>query len=81
MNSVADGLIESAERSVALAKTHPIEVRRALSASYYAVYHALARAFADALIGSDKEDRPNHAWTEVYRGLDHSNCATLARSP
>jgi len=76
MINVAVALIESAARSLDLASTHPIEARRAVSASYYAVYHALAKAFADALIGEDAETRPKNAWLEVYRGLDHSACLT-----
>ena len=49
-------------------------LRRAISTAYYAVFHALARMCADALVGDVEADRPNKAWVEVYRGLDHGKC-------
>lgn len=79
MINVAAALIESAARSLELALDHPIEARRAVSACYYAVYHALAKAFADALIGVDPATRPQKAWVEVYRGLDHAACLTACK--
>ncbi|WP_166507224.1 hypothetical protein [Frigidibacter mobilis] len=48
-------------------------LRRAISSSYYALFHALARAFANAIVGED-EGRPRKAWVEVYRGVDHGAC-------
>lgn len=79
MMDVAAALIESAGRSLVLAAQHPIEARRAVSACYYAVYHALAKAFADALIGADEDNRPQKAWVEVYRGLDHAACLNACK--
>jgi hypothetical protein len=79
MIDVAAALIESAGRSLVLAAQHPIEARRAVSACYYAVYHALAKAFADALIGADEDKRPQKAWVEVYRGLDHAACLNACK--
>ncbi|MFO1165422.1 MAG: hypothetical protein U1E55_09650 [Paracoccus sp. (in: a-proteobacteria)] len=46
-------------------------MRRSVSAAYYAVFHHLARTCADVLVGTSKAKRPNKAWVEVYRGLDH----------
>ena len=50
------------------------QLRRAVSSCYYSVFHALAKACADALVGSDQANRSDDAWVEVYRGLDHGKC-------
>lgn len=80
MTDIADALIVSARRSLALADEQPIEARRALSCAYYAVYHGLAKSFADALIGEDPQNRPQRAWVEAYRGLDHATCAQACKA-
>lgn len=46
-------------------------LRTAVSRSYYALFHALARSSADALIGGEGSDRTNRAWHQAYRSLDH----------
>lgn len=46
-------------------------LRRAVSASYYAVFHALCRSNADALVGKGAA-RPTRAWMQTYRALDHA---------
>ncbi|SEN18493.1 hypothetical protein SAMN04488103_103311 [Gemmobacter aquatilis] len=74
MTDNASGLLRAAHRSLAAANEDDFEFRRAISASYYAVYHQLAQSFADALVGEVEDERPNRAWIEVYRGLDHSAC-------
>ena len=48
-----------------------IELRRAVSCAYYAMFHALARCCADTLIGSSAEDRASEEWRQVYRSLAH----------
>lgn len=50
------------------------DLRRAISTAYFAVFHALARVSAHSLVGEDREERPNRAWVEVYRGLSHGSC-------
>lgn len=49
------------------------DLRRAVSTAYFAVFHALAKASANALVGHEREKRPNRAWIEVYRGLSHGS--------
>jgi hypothetical protein len=44
-------------------------LRRSLSATYYALFHALAKMCADELIGVTKAD--SEAWVRVYRALEH----------
>lgn len=70
---LASGLLDSAKSLVPANGRKPkqADLRRAVSAAYYAVFHELARTCADALVGKTKSRRPNKAWVEVYRGLDH----------
>ena len=53
-----------------------IELRRAVSCAYYAMFHALARCCADTLIGSSEEDRVSDEWRQVYRSLSHGYVMT-----
>ena len=47
------------------------ELRRAVSAAYYALFHALARCCADTLVGATPASRSRTAWTQTYRALEH----------
>ena len=47
------------------------ELRRALSAAYYALFHTLAGNCADMLVGSRSSTRTRQAWRQTYRALDH----------
>ena len=47
------------------------EMRRAISAAYYAMFHALARCCADTLVGSTPARRSRRAWRQTYRALEH----------
>ena len=44
---------------------------RAVSATYYAMFHHLARSAADLLIGTRGADTSGPAWRQVYRALEH----------
>ena len=46
------------------------ELRRAVSAAYYALFHALALSCANLLSGTDRS-RPS--WEQIYRGLEHGH--------
>ena len=46
-------------------------LRRAVSTTYYAMFHALARCCADLIIGGSRAERSKAAWTQVYRALEH----------
>lgn len=75
MNDIAAGLLAAAEQALDPGGgAEEVVIRRAVSSCYYAVYHALAKAFADTLIGGEAETRPDSAWVEIYRGLDHNTC-------
>ena len=53
--------------------TEPLEdsLRRAVSTAYYAMFHALSASNADSLMGTPHDAISQHAWTRVYRGLEH----------
>ena len=46
-------------------------LKRAVSAAYYAMFHALCRSNADTLVGADNDPLARVAWTRIYRALDH----------
>ena len=47
-------------------------LRRAVSTAYYAMFHALASSNADCLVGTPYDALTEHAWSRVYRGLNHN---------
>jgi uncharacterized protein (UPF0332 family) len=59
-----------------------VDLRRSISASYYALFHAILGTSADFLIG--KAHRRSAAYLVVYRSLDHTKlkrvCDDLRRS-
>lgn len=71
---LADGHLSVAKRLATTKRPSQSEIRRSISSSYYAVFHALARTCANSLVGRTPSQRPNKAWVEVYRGLNHSVC-------
>ncbi len=71
---LADGHLAVARRLAMTRRPTQSEIRRSISSSYYAVFHALARTCANSLVGRTPSQRPNKAWVEVYRGLNHGVC-------
>lgn len=71
--TLAQGFVSAARALVPDTARRPRQahLRRAVSAAYYAAFHELARTCADALVGATRSRRPNKAWVEVYRGLEH----------
>ncbi len=53
------------------------DLRRAVSTAYYAVFHFLSKAAADALVGSTKGGSAAH--TIVYRAFEHRRMHTACR--
>ena len=55
---------------------------RAVSAAYYALFHALAQSCADTLAGSTPVNRTRPGWRQTYRALEHGlarrQCANRA---
>ena len=61
---------------------------RAVSASYYALFHTLAGCGADLIAGATRNSRSQPAWEQTYRGLEHGharnqcrNASVMARFP
>ena len=71
---LADGHLAVAKRLATTKRPSQSEIRRSISSAYYAVFHALARTCANSLVGRTPSQRPNKAWVEVYRGLNHGVC-------
>ena len=46
-------------------------LRRAVSTTYYALFHCLAVCCADMLVGGPGSDRSRAAWRQTYRALRH----------
>jgi hypothetical protein len=80
-------LIEHAERLATAAARRPYQadLRRATSAAYYALFHALAQTAADTLIGTTAQHRASETWRRVYRSLEHGfakgQCQARRNSP
>ncbi len=67
-----DHLFEQAERLIVPPPAGPprqVDVRRAMSSAYYAVFHALLTAAADEFVGKTKHATPEYAL--VYRSINH----------
>jgi predicted LPLAT superfamily acyltransferase len=82
-----DELISQARRLAQSSRARPkqADLKRAVSAAYYAVFHAFAKNCADCMVGTVKKTRPNKAWVQVYRSLDHkfakAACAKVRGMP
>ena len=46
-------------------------LRRAVSTTYYALFHCMAQSGADLIVGGSGADRSQPAWRQAYRALDH----------
>ena len=48
-----------------------IDLRNAVRATYYAMFHALALTCANTLVGASGATRNRQAWRQTYRALNH----------
>ncbi|MBC6428578.1 MAG: hypothetical protein GDA55_05055 [Cellvibrionales bacterium] len=48
-----------------------VDLRRAVSTTYYALFHTVCRSAADLLIGANPASRSNPAWRQMYRAINH----------
>jgi len=51
-------------------KPQQVDLRRAVSTAYYAMFHCICRAYANSPLGSSKT-RIDDAWFHAYRSLSH----------
>ena len=52
---------------------------RAISNSYYALFHTLTRCGADELAGKTRASRSQPAWEQIYRSLEHGHARNQCR--
>lgn len=62
-------------------KPRQSDLRRAVSTAYYALFHALCRNCADALVGTVGANRSDAAWRQAYRSLDHGRARDRFDNP
>ena len=75
-----DHLFDQAEKLIAAPAAGPprqVDLRRAVSTAYYAVFHYILTAAADEFIGVTK--RNTALYTLVYRSVDHRGLKELAQ--
>jgi uncharacterized protein (UPF0332 family) len=74
-------LIRHANRLIRSARGAPrqIDLRRAISAAYYALFHCFLRAAADDLVGTNRRSRRSSSYALVYRAFDHSNMLRICQ--
>jgi uncharacterized protein (UPF0332 family) len=60
-------------------KPRQADLRRAMSTAYYALFHAMAKDAADMLVGVGP-NRPDKAWTQTYRSLQHGDAKSACES-
>jgi uncharacterized protein (UPF0332 family) len=71
-------LFEQADRlivSLAAGPPRQVDLRRAISAAYYGLFHAIVTAVADQFVGVTK--RSTAQYQLVYRSVDHRSLRTL----
>ncbi len=56
------------------------DLRRAVSAAYYAVFHTLAASNAELIAGQPQSGVSAYAWERVYRRLDHGRAQNNLRA-
>ncbi len=48
-----------------------VDLKRSLSTTYFAMFHALCWNCADSLVGSSEVERSEPAWDQAYRAVEH----------
>ena len=65
-------LISTGFRLVGTGNPTQGDLRRAVSAAYYAMFHRIAVCCARSLIGTANTNLSMKVWPHAYRGLDHN---------
>ncbi len=68
---LAEMLAVAPQYGEARGRPQQTHLRKANSAAYYAMFHALANSNADTLIGSAAAIRRSEEWTATQRALNH----------
>ena len=56
------------------------DLRRAVSTTYYALFHCLAECCANMLVGSSGARGSRPEWNQAYRALEHSTVGSRCRN-
>lgn len=56
------------------------ELRRGISAAYYAMFHTLALCCANQLAGVSRTIRSQAAWRQTYRSLEHGDARSRCQN-
>ena len=56
-------------------------LRRAVSTTYYALFHCLATSCADMIVGGTRSNRSQPAWRQAYRALQHGHARQRCERP
>ena len=80
MRNLANDLQVQANMLAKIDKTRPkqINLRRASSAAYYAMFHELCQLIADEFVG--KNSSTERAWLQAYRALNHGEARSRCKS-
>jgi len=65
--------------SVGGGRPREVNLRRAVSTTYYALFHCLADCCANMLAGSVQANRSHPAWRQTYRALQHTTARNRCR--
>ena len=78
----ADFIATARDLAQAYTKGRPRQtnLRRAVSTTYYALFHGLAACCADMLVGGPGANRSQPAWRQVYRALQHRDAKQRCES-
>ena len=63
-----------------IGRPRQVELRRAMSTAYYAMFHALALCCANMVVGSTPGNRDEEAWRQTYRALEHGRARSQCRN-
>lgn len=72
---LAEGLIQTVDLLLGANSGTPSQVnlRRAASSCYYAIFHTVCHNCAESIVGT-KGETLTHAWRRAYRALNHNFC-------
>ena len=57
-----------------------VNLKRAMSTAYYAMFHTLCRIFADSLVGTAGTRRSSPAWNQAYRAIEHGHAKSQCKN-
>ncbi len=58
-----------------------VELKRAVSTIYYALFHSLAQCVADSLTATSRTARSQPAWVQAYRAVNHGEVKKRCERP